>query len=135
MWLIGYFHNFYERQMLHNIERHVRLIKESCPFLVQNLFFGWIQSLRQWNLSKGSNVVICGSIRTLCVVYRRVKVQVPSIWDVETNYPSTQRFGVSMAKSCVHPSIANHVTIKCFSIIARLVTELKIFNRLKVYNN
>ncbi len=37
-------------------------------FFSKSCFFGLIQSLEQWNLSKGSNVVICGSIRTFYVV-------------------------------------------------------------------
>ncbi len=60
----GYFHNFYECWMLHNIEGDVCFIKESCPLLVQILFFGSIQSLGQWNLLKGSSVFICGYVRT-----------------------------------------------------------------------
>jgi hypothetical protein len=74
----GYcFHNFYECQVSHNIEWDVCFIKESCPLLVQILFFGWIQSLGQWNMSKGSSVIICGSIRTLCVVCRRGEISSP----------------------------------------------------------
>jgi hypothetical protein len=57
----GYFHNFYECWVWHNIEGDVRLIKESCPLLVQILFFNWIQSFGQWNLLKGLNVVISRS--------------------------------------------------------------------------
>jgi hypothetical protein len=36
----------------------VRLIKESCPLLVQIMFSSWIQSFGQWNLPKDLNVVI-----------------------------------------------------------------------------
>jgi hypothetical protein len=100
----GCFHNFYERWVLHNIEGDVRLIKESCTLLVQILIFGWIQSLGQWNLLKGLNVVICGFVRTLYVICRGVKFRAPSTWNIETYSPSTERFGVSMATSSVHPS-------------------------------
>ncbi len=62
------FHSFYERKVSHNIEGDVRLIKESCLLLVQIPFFGWIQSLEQWNLLKSLNVVICGSIKTFYVI-------------------------------------------------------------------
>ncbi len=64
----SYFHGFYECWMSHNIEGDVRLIKECCPLLVQILFFSWIQSLGQWNMSKGSSVVIYGFITTLCSI-------------------------------------------------------------------
>jgi hypothetical protein len=62
------FHNFYESKVSHNIEGDVCLIKRNCPFFVQILFFGWIESFGKWNLLKGLNVVICGSIKTFCLV-------------------------------------------------------------------
>jgi hypothetical protein len=80
------------------------LIKESCPLLVQILFFGWIQSLRQWNLSKGSNVAICEFIKILCVVYRGLKFWTPSLWNIDANSPSTKGLNISMATFFVHPS-------------------------------
>jgi hypothetical protein len=99
----GCFHNFYECKVLHNIEGDVCLIKKDCPLFVQILFFGWIQSLGQWNLSKGLNVVICGSIRTFCAICRGVKFWTPSTWNIKSNSPSTKRFHVSMATSFVRP--------------------------------
>ncbi len=46
-------------------------IKESYPLLVQIMFFSWIQSLRQLNMSKGLNLVICGSIKTFYAICRQ----------------------------------------------------------------
>ncbi len=97
------FHNFYECKVSHNIEWDVCLIKKNCPLFVQVLFIGWIQSLEQWNLSKGLNVVICGFIKTFCVVCRGYEIQTPSTWDVKANFPSTKWFDISMATSFVHP--------------------------------
>ncbi len=69
--------HFFEWWVLHNIKGNVRFIKKSCPLLVQILFLGWIQSFMQWKLSKGSNVVICGSIKTLCVICKWCEISNP----------------------------------------------------------
>jgi hypothetical protein len=79
-------------------------LNKSCPLLVQILFFGWIQSFEQWNLSKGLSVVSCGSIKTLYVICRGVKIWAPSTWDVEANFLSIEGFDISMATFSVHPS-------------------------------
>ncbi len=77
--------------------------KKKLSILVQIFFFGWIQSFRQWNLSKSLNVVICGSVRTLFAICRGVKVWAPSTWNVEIDFPSIEGFGISMATSSVCP--------------------------------
>jgi hypothetical protein len=99
----GCFHSFYECWVSHNIKIDICLIKQSCPFLGKIFFFGWIQSLEQWNLLKGSNVVI-SLLEPYMLFVGGVKIWAPSTWDVKSNSPSTKGFDDSMVTSFVHPS-------------------------------
>jgi hypothetical protein len=98
------FHNFYERWVSHNIGWDVCLIKECCPFLVQILFFGWIQSLRQWNMLKVQVLLFVDILRPYVLFVKGVKFWALSTWNLEIDYTSTKGFSFSMATFSVRPS-------------------------------
>jgi hypothetical protein len=98
----GCFHNFYEHWVSHNIEGNVCLIKQSCPVLVQILFFGWMQSFKQWNLRRVGMLLFVDLLEPYVLFIGGVKFQAPSTWNVKTYFPSTKGFNVSMATSFVH---------------------------------
>jgi len=56
-----------------------------------------------WNLLKGLSVVICGFIKTFYLFIGKVQIQTPSIWNIEADLLSNERFNISMATSFVHP--------------------------------
>ncbi len=53
---------------------------------------------------EGLSAIICGSIRTFCVVCKQGKICAPSTWDVKTFFFSIKGFGVSMAMFSIDPS-------------------------------
>jgi hypothetical protein len=78
---------------------HKIKLPTSCP----NLIFCWIQSREQWNLSKGSNVVICGSVSTLYAICMGNETLSPFHLRCQNKFPSIKGFGISMATSFIYP--------------------------------
>jgi hypothetical protein len=77
----------------HNIEKDVYFIKKSCPLLVQILFFGLNQSLKQWNLLV-QVLLFVDLLKPYMLFVRRVQIRAPRIWDIKVDFPSTEGFDV-----------------------------------------
>ncbi len=127
--------------MSHNIKKDVHFINESCPLLVQLLFFGWIQTLCNETYWKVQVLLLVDLLRHIILFIGGVEIWTPSIWDIKANFPSIERFNIPMAtfsinpsrfggQGTIHPHLANNASIyaHAFKHITTLACPLPIMS-------